>query len=83
MPLNDWTCSCGYQGEFITYGEIPICPECKSELTKIPFYDKTQSYEYVKIQGGGGYPSRQKQVRNTTYRIHPTLEHQKNTIYFT
>jgi len=35
----------------------------------------------VKIKGAGGYPSRVKQIRNTTYRIHPKLEHEPNRVY--
>ena len=36
----------------------------------------------IKIKGEGGYPSRRKQIRNTTSRNHPQLEPEKNRLYF-
>ncbi len=76
MPIYDMFCNCGYEDERVVY-EIPDCPVCGKKLQiKFPLY------AYAKIKGEGGYPSRRKQIRNTTYRNHPKLEKDKNRVYF-
>ncbi len=68
MPLYDLHCDCGYAEERIVY-EIPDCPQCGKKLgVKFPLI------AYVYWKGEGGYPSRKRQVFNTTYRIHPELK---------
>jgi putative FmdB family regulatory protein len=70
MPLYDFYCDCGYRGERVVgiYEPNPLCPHCQKELIK-----KVGSNIMVKMKGEGGYPSRRKQVFNTTYRKHPKL----------
>ena len=70
MPLYDFTCDCGYLGEGLLeiYDPNPKCPDCNRELIK-----KVGSNIMVKMKGEGGYPSRRKQVFNTTLRKHPKL----------
>ena len=68
MALYDLHCACGYTDEAVLYGDIPECPKCGEELVKdFPLI------AYVKMKGDGGYPSRRKQIFNTTYRKHPKL----------
>jgi hypothetical protein len=67
MPIQDLYCECGYADERVVY-EIPNCPQCARPLkVKFPLI------AYVKMKGEGGYPSRRRQIFNTTYRIHPDL----------
>ncbi len=76
MPLQDLYCDCGYEAERVVY-QIPECPQCGKTLNvKFPLI------AYAKIKGFGGYPSRMKQIRNTTYRTHPKLEKEKNPTHF-
>jgi len=76
MPLYDFKCpGCGSEMEVLNKTEV-IC-ECGSQMER-----KFSNPPMVKIRGEGGYPSRRKQVRNTTSRNHPQLEHEKNRVYF-
>jgi len=70
MPLYDLYCDCGYGEERLVgiYDPNPVCPTCQKELTR-----KVGSNIMVKMKGEGGYPSRHKQIFNTTYRKHPKL----------
>jgi len=70
MPLYDFYCDCGYSEERVVriYDPNPTCPNCQKELIK-----KIGSNVMVKMKGEGGYPSRRKQVFNTTMRKHPKL----------
>ena len=70
MPLYDFYCDCGYSEEKLVgiYDLNPACPNCGKELIK-----KIGSNIMVKMKGEGGYPSRRKQIFNTTYRKHPKL----------
>jgi putative FmdB family regulatory protein len=70
MPVYDYSCSCGYKEErYLGMGSPnPQCPTCKETMTK-----EIGSNIMVKIKGGGGFPSRRKQIFNTTNRIHPKL----------
>ena len=78
MPLVDFRCSkCGYEIEVLTYNLTEKCIECGSEMVRI-----FSNPPMIKIKGAGGYPSRRKQVRNTTSRNHPQLEHEKNRVYY-
>ncbi len=78
MPIYEYICpDCGYETEVIQYGmEVKDCVSCG-----IPMERRFTSPAMIKIKGAGGYPSRRKQIRNTTSRIHPTLEHEPNRIY--
>jgi len=71
MPLYDFACECGYLTERVLgiYEPNPKCPDCDRELIK-----KIGSNIMVKMKGEGGFPSRRKQVFNTTKRIHPKLD---------
>jgi len=70
MPLYDFYCDCGVSEERLVelYEPNPICPNCGKELMK-----KIGSNIMVKMKGEGGYPSRRRQVFNTTMRKHPKL----------
>lgn len=70
MPLYDFTCDCGYAEERLVglYESDPTCPKCNSVMVKKP-----PTNVMVKMKGEGGYPSRKKQVFNTTMRKHPSL----------
>ncbi|KKK60774.1 hypothetical protein LCGC14_3021020, partial [marine sediment metagenome] len=46
----------------------PICPNCSSTMHRA-----IGKNIMVKMKGEGGYPSRRKQVFNTTMRKHPEL----------
>jgi len=79
MPIYDYKCDgCGYSLEKFAqiYDANPICPECEATMRKV-----VGSNIMVKIKGEGGYPSRRKQIRNTTSRNHPKLEHELNRVY--
>jgi predicted nucleic acid-binding Zn ribbon protein len=77
MPLYEFFCDCGERQERIigSYDPNPIC-SCGQEMHKLP-----GTNVMVKMKGEGGYPSRRKQVFNTTYRKHPQLEKEKNRTY--
>ena len=71
MPLYDLTCpGCGYTEERLvrSYEPDAPCPKCDSKMVKLPTLGIM-----VKMKGEGGYPSRRKQVFNTTMRKHPGL----------
>lgn len=78
MPIYGYKCSrCGTKTEMLQrIGEKPpVC--CDKEMGKEPTYPVM-----VKITGEGGYPSRRKQIRNTTFRNHPPLEKELNRTHF-
>lgn len=80
MPLYDFRCSdCGNETEVLrnSLAEVVSCVQCGSPMER-----RFSSPPMIKIKGAGGYPSRRKQVRNTTYRIHPQLEHDPKRVYF-
>lgn len=62
MPLFDCTCNkCGQTREVLVWSkDIPTCPDCGGELTKLPSYPAM-----VKIKGWGGYPSRRRMIKGT------------------
>ena len=70
MPLYDLDCRCGYKDERIcTMGlPLPDCPKC-GQVLQIHY----SAPPMVKMKGEGGYPSRRRQVFNTTWRKHPEL----------
>ena len=70
MPLYDFECECGHSEERLVgiYEPNPACPKCQREMVKMP-----GSNIMVKMKGEGGYPSRRRQVFNTTMRKHPSL----------
>ena len=76
MPIYEYRCSvCGEEREVFQHNfDVAEC--CGKPMTRMPSFPAM-----VKIKGEGGYPSRRKQIRNTTYRIHPKLEHEPNRIY--
>ena len=78
MPLYDFGCSCGEAKEVYTY-DLNKVVTCKCGLHMERLYT---DFPMVKIKGEGGYPSRRKQVRNTTFRDHPPLEHNPKRGYF-
>ena len=71
MPLFEFNCVCGYREEKILRFDDPnpACPNCEKELIK-----KMGSNIMIKMKGDGGYPSRRKQIFNTTFRKHPQIE---------
>ncbi len=77
MPLYDLWCECGYQDERVLgmNQTLPQCPECGDDLEI-----KYSAPPMVKVKGEGGYPSRRRQIFNTTSRNHPPLEKHKNKI---
>ena len=79
MPLYDLYCDCGYETEGLLemYQGNPACPKCGSIMSRA-----VGSNIMVKMKGEGGYPSRRKQVFNTTSRNHPQLEPEKNRVFF-
>lgn len=75
MPIYDYKCSeCGSEREVLQHSMADV------ECCGIPM-DRIISPAMIKIKGEGGYPSRRKQIRNTTYRKHPKLEHEPNRVY--
>lgn len=70
MPLYELICDCGKTEEKLLaiYEPIPACPDCHKNRRK-GFSGNTM----VKIKGEGGYPSRRKQLFNTTQRNIPKL----------
>ncbi len=79
MPLYDFYCDCGYEADRLVgiYEPNPICPTCGSTRKKA-----VGSNIMVKMKGEGGYPSRRRQVFNTTKQNHPPLEHKRNKVSF-
>ena len=78
MPIYNYECDNCQKAVESFHGiseSPPLC--CGSEMRKI--FD---SHFMVKVKGEGGYPSRRRQVFNTTSRKHPELEHKKNTVYY-
>ncbi len=74
MPLYDVICpKCDREEEVVNYGDPITCPDCGAKMVK-----KVSRNIRVKMKGEGGYPSRRKQIFNTTYRNHPKLEHEPN-----
>jgi putative FmdB family regulatory protein len=71
MPLYELYCDCGYDMESVRgmNESLPTCPQCNKTLRKA-----VGSNIMVKMKGEGGYPSRRKQVFNTTFRKHPDLD---------
>ena len=72
MPLYDFHCpNCGYETEVLQFSltEVVTCIECGEIMERKPSLGIM-----VKMKGEGGYPSRRKQVFNTTLRKHPKLE---------
>lgn len=80
MPLYDYRCSeCGHETEILQtkWGtEVVIC-NCGTPMER-----RFTAPAMIKIKGEGGYPSRRKQIFNTTKRNHPPLEHETNKVYF-
>ncbi len=69
MPLYDFYCGCGISERLVgIYEPNPTCPNCNKEMVK-----GIGTNIMVKVKGEGGYPSRRKQVFNTTMRKHPSL----------
>lgn len=79
MPLYDFYClNCGNETEVLQrWTEVVSCEKCGTSMTH-----RFSAPPMVKIKGAGGYPSRRKQIQNTTYRIHPPLEHDPKRVYF-
>jgi len=70
MPVYDYKCSrCGAEIEAVQQmgNRPPVC--CGEEMDR-----KYTSPPMIKMKGEGGYPSRRKQVFNTTVRKHPRLK---------
>ncbi len=59
MPLYQYRCDCGVEGEHIqTVGASPpSCPRCEKQMERVMTYPVMW-----KIRGLGGYPSRRKFV---------------------
>ncbi len=70
MPLYDLRCECGYTEERLLrmFESLPNCPKCDKQMEM-----KFAAPPMVKVKGEGGYPSRRRQIFNTTKRIHPKL----------
>lgn len=80
MPLYDFLCpDCGYQIEVLQMSpDLTVgCLECDSLMERV-----FSAPPMIKIKGAGGYPSRRKQIRNTTKQTHPKLEHEPHRVYF-
>ncbi len=69
MPLFDFKCTCGKEREVYTYDltKVVTC-DCGLQMERL-----YTNFPMVKMKGEGGYPSRRKQVFNTTMRKHPEL----------
>jgi len=79
MPIYDYRCPACEEVEEVfqhNMADIKRCGKCQTPMDRVPSFPAM-----VKIKGEGGYPSRRKQIRNTTYRKHPKLEHEPNRIY--
>ena len=70
-PLYDLGCECGYTTEVLLNiaGQVINCPKCEKELIRV-----YSAPPMVKMKGEGGYPSRRRQVFNTTSRNKPMLD---------
>ena len=79
-PLYDLRCECGYTTEVLWCGyttevllgmkeKLPDCLECGKELERV-----YSAPPMVKMKGEGGYPSRRRQVFNTTKNSKPQLD---------
>ncbi|KKL60786.1 hypothetical protein LCGC14_2201850 [marine sediment metagenome] len=76
MPIYEYKCSnCGRKIEVIRYDLNSEVCKCGTDM-EMRFFPAM-----IKIKGEGGYPSRRKQIRNTTYQNHPKLEHEVNRVY--
>lgn len=72
MPRYDYRCpNCGYTSEVLQWSltEVIDCMKCGNEMIRL-----FPSGQMIKMKGEGGYPSRRKQIFNTTYRKHPKLD---------
>jgi len=75
LPIYGYYCStCGEEREVFQHSMTDV--ECCGKPMERKLFAPM-----VKIKGEGGYPSRRKQIRNTTYRKHPKLEHEPNRVY--
>jgi predicted nucleic acid-binding Zn ribbon protein len=76
MPLYEMEClNChNHIEKLLPIGATLEC--CGNPMNKIP------SFPMVKYKGEGGYPSRRKQIFNTTKQKHPKLNPDKNRTYF-
>ena len=71
MPLFDWKCpSCGKTIEVLSFSltEVVDCP-CGATMERL-----FPSGQMIKMKGEGGYPSRRRQIFNTTKREHPKIK---------
>lgn len=72
MPLFDFHCEvCDTREEVLmnNQGRFVSCEACGTKMVQC-----FPGNQMIKMKGGGGYPSRQKQYRNTTKRFHPKLD---------
>ena len=77
MPIYEYKCSeCGFGMEVVQHIMADVECNCGNLM------DRVISPAMIKIKGAGGYPSRRKQIGNTTYRNHPQLEHNPKRVYF-
>ena len=75
MPVYGYKCSsCGEEIEVLQ--SVMADVECCGVKM-----DRVISPAMIKIKGEGGYPSRRKQIFNTTKQNHPKLEHEPNRVY--
>jgi len=80
MPFYDYVCpDCGFKTEVLQLGETKVvgCVKCGATMKR-----KFPAPAMCIIKGAGGYPSRRKQIRNTTKQNHPSLEHDPKRAYF-
>jgi len=77
MPLFDFECTCGKIKEVYTYdlNKVVTC-DCGLQMER-----QYTGFPMVKMKGEGGYPSRRRQIFNTTSRNHPPLKHDPKRIY--
>lgn len=71
MSLYDFRCqACGNVEEFLVskQGRFIFCELCGSRMLLM-----FPGNQMVKMKGEGGYPSRRRQIFNTTKRLHPKL----------
>ncbi len=69
MPLYTYRCNkCQKEIEKVQFfnGIVPQC--CGTDMMRLPSFNIM-----VIMKGEGGYPSRRKQIFNTTMRNHPKL----------